>query len=155
MYYDSFDSPIGTIYLLADEKGLRRLTLCIYHPFEYSEQWLHAPEQFVECKKQINEYFRGERKQFDLPLAPRGTDFQKQVWQALSEIPFGETRSYGQIARAIDKEKAYRAVGMANDVNPIPIIIPCHRVIGSKGELTGYRYGLEIKQKLLDLEQAK
>jgi len=104
---------------------------------------------------QLDEYFAGKRSRFDLPLNPIGTDFQRRVWNALSDIPYGETRSYKQIACAVGNPKACRAVGMANNKNPIWIIIPCHRVIGSGGSLTGYGGGLEMKQKLLDLEQGK
>jgi len=102
---------------------------------------------------QLDEYFSGKRKVFDLPLKLNGTDFQVAVWKALQKIPFGETRSYGEIARAIGKPKAVRAVGMANNRNPIVIIVPCHRVIGHDGSLTGYGGGLELKRQLLELEQ--
>ncbi|MFU0831916.1 MAG: Methylated-DNA--protein-cysteine methyltransferase [Oscillospiraceae bacterium] len=102
---------------------------------------------------EIQEYFIGKRKQFDLPLSPRGTEFQKRVWHALQSIPYGETRSYRQIAEQIGSPKAYRAVGMANNKNPIAILIPCHRVIGSDGSLIGYAAGLDIKSRLLALEQ--
>ena len=104
---------------------------------------------------QLAEYFDGKRKTFDLPLAPHGTNFQMQVWKALQNIPYGETRSYGEVAAMIGNSKACRAVGMANNRNPIPIIIPCHRVIGHNGSLTGYAGGLVLKRKLLELEQRK
>ncbi|OOM11955.1 methylated-DNA--[protein]-cysteine S-methyltransferase [Clostridium saccharobutylicum] len=110
-------------------------------------------ELLKEAIKQLNEYFDGKRKEFNLPLAPKGTEFQKKVWNALKEIPFGETRSYGEIARRIGNEKASRAVGMANNKNPIMIIIPCHRVIGANGKLVGYAGGIDIKEKLLNLEK--
>ncbi|MBD7909916.1 methylated-DNA--[protein]-cysteine S-methyltransferase [Clostridium cibarium] len=103
--------------------------------------------------KELNEYFEGKRSSFDLPLEPGGTEFQKKVWEALIEIPCGETRSYGEIAKVIGNEKAARAVGMANNKNPIMIIIPCHRVIGANGSLVGYAGGLNIKEKLLELEK--
>jgi methylated-DNA-[protein]-cysteine S-methyltransferase len=106
----------------------------------------------LEAGKQIKEYLSGERKYFDLPYQINGTEFQKKVWKALLEIPYGETRSYGEIARHIGKEKASRAVGMANNRNPLPIIIPCHRVIGFNGKLVGYGGGLHIKSWLLNLE---
>jgi len=102
---------------------------------------------------QLDEYFTGKRKHFDLPLQPKGTDFQRSVWKALQEIPYGETRSYKQIAEAIGNPKACRAVGLANNRNPIWIVIPCHRVIGSNGALTGYGGGLEMKQRLLEIEK--
>ena len=103
---------------------------------------------------QLDEYFAGTRTAFDFPCAPQGTPFQQKVWAALREIPYGETRSYKQIAEAIGKPKACRAVGMANNRNPIIIVIPCHRVIGADGSLTGYGGGLEMKRALLDLESA-
>jgi len=105
-----------------------------------------------ETVKQLDEYFSGKRRDFNLPLVLHGTDFQVKVWNALRQIPYGETCTYGEIARMIGSPKACRAVGMANNRNPIPVIIPCHRVIGSNGSLTGYAGGLEIKQKLLNLE---
>ena len=106
-----------------------------------------------EAIKQLNEYFDGKRISFDLQLQPQGTEFQNKVWKALMEIPFGETRSYGEIAKIIGNEKASRAVGMANNKNSIPIIVPCHRVIGANGKLVGYAGGLDIKEKLLNLEK--
>lgn len=106
-----------------------------------------------EAIKQINEYLEGKRDSFDLLLEPEGTEFQKKVWNVLKEIPYGETRSYGEIAKTIGNEKASRAVGMANNKNPIMIIIPCHRVIGANGKLVGYSGGIDIKEKLLNLEK--
>ena len=106
-----------------------------------------------KAAKQLDEFFAGKRKHFDLPLLPKGTDFQRSVWKALQEIPYGETRSYKQIAEAINNPKACRAVGLANNRNPIWIVIPCHRVIGSNGALTGYGGGLEMKQRLLEIEK--
>ncbi len=103
--------------------------------------------------KQLNEYLDGKRSSFDLPLEPKGTEFQKKVWNALKEIPYGETRSYGEIAKIIGNEKAARAVGMANNKNPIAIIVPCHRVIGANGKLVGYAGGLDLKERLLTLEK--
>jgi methylated-DNA-[protein]-cysteine S-methyltransferase len=105
-----------------------------------------------EAERQLRAYFAGELRQFDLPLDPQGTPFQQQVWAALREIPYGEVRSYGQIAAAIGNPKACRAVGMANHRNPLPILIPCHRVCGSDGSLTGYGGGIERKKWLLELE---
>lgn len=106
----------------------------------------------VEARKQLAEYFAGQRSSFSLPLAPEGTVFQKDVWQQLEQIPYGETRTYGQIAAALGKPTASRAVGGANHNNPIAIMIPCHRVIGANGKLTGYAGGLDLKEKLLRLE---
>jgi methylated-DNA-[protein]-cysteine S-methyltransferase len=110
-------------------------------------------ELLLKVKQQLEEYFSGTRQRFELPLAPRGTDFRQRVWLALGNIPYGETRTYGEIARAVGSEKASRAVGMACKCNPIPIIIPCHRVVGAAGKLTGYALGLEMKQALLALEK--
>ncbi|MEM7050736.1 MAG: methylated-DNA--[protein]-cysteine S-methyltransferase [Acidobacteriota bacterium] len=117
----------------------------------------HQPENplLAEAKGQLDEYFAGERRRFDLPLAPRGTDFQLQVWDQLLEIPYGETRTYGDLAAAHGGPGAARAVGQANHNNPIGIIIPCHRVIGSGGKLVGYASGLERKKQLLELEGAE
>lgn len=109
----------------------------------------------VEAGMQINEYLEGKRIAFDLPLAPKGTDFMKSVWNCLLRIPYGKTRSYKEIAEAAGNPRACRAVGMANNRNPIPIFIPCHRVVGANGSLTGYRGGLEIKKKLLEIEKSK
>jgi methylated-DNA-[protein]-cysteine S-methyltransferase len=106
-----------------------------------------------KARKQLDEYFAGKRKDFDLPLAPQGTDFQMRCWNALQKIPYGATRSYGQQAEAIGSPAAVRAVGLANGRNPIPVIIPCHRVIGANGSLTGFGGGLDRKKLLLDLEQ--
>ena len=108
-----------------------------------------------EAINELNEYLDGNRSSFDLPLEPKGTEFQKKVWNALKEIPYGETRSYGEIAKIIGNEKAARAVGMANNKNPIAIIVPCHRVIGANGKLVGYAGGLDLKEKLLQLERMK
>ena len=120
------------------------------NPQEYI---LEETELILECKKQLEEYFAGKRKTFDLPLVPKGTEFQQKVWKALQEIPYGETRTYGEIAAAIGNPKAARAVGMANNKNPIGIIIPCHRVVGANGKLVGYAGGMEKKEFLLELER--
>ena len=108
-----------------------------------------------EAVKQLESYFAGELEEFSLPLEPSGTVFMKQVWDALCEIPYGKTASYGEIAERVGRPKAARAVGLANNRNPIPIIIPCHRVIGADGSLTGYAGGLDMKKKLLDLERIR
>ena len=110
-------------------------------------------ELLKRCEQELSEYFAGERKSFDLPLAPEGMDFQKSVWKCLQTIPYGETRTYGELAAMVGKEKASRAVGMANHSNPILILIPCHRVIGADGNLTGYAAGIEAKKFLLELEK--
>jgi methylated-DNA-[protein]-cysteine S-methyltransferase len=125
-----------------------------YMEFSGNTQQRKVQETHIikDAAVQITEYFDGKRKTFDLPLNPQGTDFQLRVWKALQNIPYGETRSYADIAAITGNPKAYRAVGMANHHNPIPIIIPCHRVIGANGSLTGYAGGLELKQRLLNLE---
>jgi methylated-DNA-[protein]-cysteine S-methyltransferase len=115
-------------------------------------QWRLDNSAFVEVIRQLQSYFAGERKNFDLSLSLEGTDFQKTVWTALRKIPYGETISYKELAEMIDKPKAVRAVGAANGANPIPIIIPCHRVIGNDGSLTGFGGGLPLKKRLLELE---
>lgn len=120
------------------------------HSFEMNETSL-----LKNAAMQLNEYLDGKRNSFDLPLNPKGTEFQKKVWAALCDIPYGETRSYKQIAEAVDNPKGCRAVGMANNKNPIMIFIPCHRVVGSDGSLTGYAGGLDMKEKLLSLENGK
>lgn len=112
-------------------------------------------EVIKETYSQLSEYFAGKRDSFDIPIKTQGTDFQEKVWNALKQIPYGETRSYKDIAIAIGKPKAMRAVGMANNRNPIMIVIPCHRVIGANGQLIGYGGGLDVKEKLLTLEKAK
>ncbi|MDO4811449.1 MAG: methylated-DNA--[protein]-cysteine S-methyltransferase [Eubacteriales bacterium] len=112
-------------------------------------------ELLCRAKQQLTEYFSAKRRTFDLPLDPHGTPFQKAAWSALCQIPYGQTRTYGQQAAAIGKPKACRAIGMANHCNPVPILIPCHRVIGADGKLTGYAGGLDTKRYLLTLEQAE
>lgn len=154
MYFDLFDSPFGKVHILVDELGLRQLSLSLnQHPFEYSQEWEHDPARLAEFKRQILAFLEGKLHTVTLPLAPEGTAFQHQVWNAVKQIPYGETRSYADIANAIGNPHAYRAVGMANNVNPLPLIIPCHRVIGINGALTGYRYGLVMKKKLLQMEE--
>ena len=145
-----FESPVGPLALAAQEGGLVRL----YLPNTPTPRLMpHKTPLMEEAERQLMEYFRGERQEFDLPLAPEGTEFQKKVWQALGEIPYGQTRSYGDIARQVGCPKGFRAVGMANHCNPLPILIPCHRVMGSKGTFTGYAGGVELKRQLLDLEK--
>lgn len=155
MYYDYFNTGlIGTVTLAGDEAGLRHINFeAEKHPITIQSGWKKKPTFFKAAKAQLRAYFQGELKQFDLPLAPVGTDFQLSVWQALRAIPYGELVSYKAIAEAIGNPKAVRAVGGANGKNPIPIIVPCHRVIGSDGSLTGFGGGLEVKQRLIDLER--
>lgn len=145
-----YDTKIGTIGI-AEENGA---ITDLYFSGEMTDSKAILEETVIlkETNKQLQEYFEGKRKVFDLPLAPKGTEFQQKVWQALKEIPFGETRSYGEIAKSIGQPKASRAVGGANNKNPLPIFIPCHRVIGANGKLVGYAGGLEIKKILLNIE---
>jgi methylated-DNA-[protein]-cysteine S-methyltransferase len=154
MYYYIIESPISLILLAGNEEGLKHLIfLKGEKEFKIPEEWLKNEEFFKETISQLKAYFSGELQFFDLKLAPEGTEFQKSVWKALCEIPYGETQSYKDIAVSVGKSKAYRAVGLANNRNPIAIIIPCHRVIGSNGKLTGYASGLDVKEFLLGLEQ--
>jgi methylated-DNA-[protein]-cysteine S-methyltransferase len=152
--YTRIDSPVGPLLLVGDEGGLRQI---LFVNGRYSARpdpaWKEHPAAFAETIRQLRAYFAGELEDFDLPLAPEGTPFQLEVWRRLRDIPYGGTISYGELARRIKNPKASRAVGLANGSNPIPIIIPCHRVIGSNGKLTGYGGGLPIKEKLLALEQ--
>lgn len=157
MYYDVFDTGcIGTLTLVGDEGGLRHIEFEEKkHPINFQAEWKKNARFFAPVKAQLRAYFKRELKQFDLPLAPVGTPFQLKVWQALRDIPYGELVSYKTIAEAIGNPNAVRAVGGANGKNPIPIIVPCHRVIGSDGSLTGFGGGLATKQRLIDLERAQ
>ncbi|ARD45023.1 methylated-DNA--[protein]-cysteine S-methyltransferase [Colwellia sp. PAMC 21821] len=155
MYYCTYQSPLGEIALTANDKGLSALAFQTgKSPITYAGL-IEDTSKFTQVIQQLTQYFDGDRKHFELPLAPEGTNFQKQVWQALLEIPCGETKSYGWIAKSIKNEKAVRAVGTANGANPIALIVPCHRVIGSNGKLTGYAGGLALKAKLLMHEGAQ
>lgn len=161
------ESPVGRLWLAADEQGLRRIEF----PPRVGQSggrraaratgaettWFGAASPAARrilraARQQLAEYFAGRRKRFDLPLAPEGTAFQLRVWAELRKIPWGETVSYGELARRIGMPRAARAVGAANGANPIPIVIPCHRVIGSTGRLTGFGGGLDAKATLLGLE---
>jgi methylated-DNA-[protein]-cysteine S-methyltransferase len=138
---------------MADDSGLRRIRFeQERHPVLDDGEVLPAPERFVETRRQLQAYFAGELTCFDLPLSPHGTPFQMRVWEALRDIEYGRTESYGQLARRIGDAKATRAVGAANGRNPLPIVIPCHRVIGNDGSLTGFGGGIERKRFLLELE---
>jgi methylated-DNA-[protein]-cysteine S-methyltransferase len=148
--YTTFESPIGDL-LLVGERG--RL-LGLHYPGRHriGPGWGEAAEPFADAIEQLGEYFAGERHEFELELDPQGTDFERAVWAQLLEIPYGETTSYGAVARAIGRPDRARAVGAANGRNPLPIVIPCHRVIGADGSLTGYGGGLDLKRRLLELE---
>ncbi|MBM7059280.1 methylated-DNA--[protein]-cysteine S-methyltransferase [Pseudomonas sp. UL073] len=154
MHYRYHDSPLGPLLIAGDQHGLRLLHMDAAQPWELASDWhLDEGELDAVCQ-QLDEYFAGQRERFELRLAPSGTAFQQQVWQALQEIPYGRTWSYSELARHIGKPEAVRAVGTANGANPIAIVIPCHRVIGANGTLTGYAGGVERKQQLLQLEGA-
>jgi methylated-DNA-[protein]-cysteine S-methyltransferase len=153
MYYSYMDSPVGRLLLAGDGSGLRLISFPGGRTKrEALPAWREDAGPFAEAVRQLNAYFAGELTDFDLALAPLGTPFQLSVWRALQRIPYGETRSYGELARAIGRPKASRAVGAANGSNPLPIVIPCHRVIGSTGKLTGFGGGLDTKAALLALE---
>lgn len=153
--YTYYQSPCGQMTLQANEHGLLGAWFEIHttKPDELGE-YTEDCTILNETRVQLEEYFSGKRKHFDLPLAATGTPFQQSVWRALCQIPFGETWSYQQLADAIGNPKAVRAVGLANGKNPISVIVPCHRVIGKNGSLTGYAGGVEIKRELLQLEHA-
>jgi methylated-DNA-[protein]-cysteine S-methyltransferase len=152
--YRTMDSPVGLLTLAGTEGRLQHLRMVdqTYEPDR--ADWKRDDTAFTEAVDQLDEYFRGERQDFDLELDMVGTSFQRKVWRALLTIPYGETRSYGQIALQIDAPGAFRAVGLANGHNPIGIIVPCHRVIGANGSLTGYGGGLDRKKMLLGMERS-
>ena len=144
-----YDTPVGKLCIGEKDGFITRVTWT-----QLPKEWvLEETELIRRCKQQLGEFFEGKRKEFDLPLNPAGTEFQKKVWNALREIPYGETRSYKDIAIAVGSPKGFRAVGMANNKNPIAIIIPCHRVVGTNGKLVGYAGGMEAKEWLLSLEK--
>jgi methylated-DNA-[protein]-cysteine S-methyltransferase len=152
--FTQIESPLGPLLLAADEAGLREIRFMNgRHTTQREPSWKENRVPLSETIQQLQAYFAGERENFDLQLAPEGTPFQLEVWRRLCDIPYGETISYGELAGRIGNPKASRAVGLANGSNPIPIVIPCHRVIGSNGKLTGYGGGLPIKEKLLALER--
>ncbi len=153
LYYDRFDSPIGPLTVAVDDNGVRHILFAENrHDAKGREQWQRDPEAIAEPRRQLLEYLQGTRRHFDLMLAPAGTDFQLDVWQMLGQIPFGATWSYKELAERIGKPTATRAVGAANGRNPLPIVLPCHRVIGNNGALTGFGGGLPTKVALLRLE---
>ncbi len=153
MYYSYLDTPIGELLLAGDDDAL-----CLVGFPEGSMRrdpepdWIYNEKPFAAARQQLTEYFAGQRREFDLSLRLSGTEFQMSVLRALQQIPYGETTSYAEIAERVGRPKAVRAVGAANGRNPIPIIVPCHRVIGSHGELTGFGGGLDTKEALLRLE---
>lgn len=150
MYKKYVNSPVGKIEIVEENEKIIELNI-------YNEKKNNIIEKdtklLLETQKQLKEYFEGKRTKFEIPLNPKGTEFMKKVWKELLNIPYGEVRTYKEIAEKIGNSKASRAVGMANNKNPIPIIIPCHRVIGSNNKLVGYALGLDMKKYLLDLER--
>lgn len=168
----TFNSPVGPLFLAASTLGLMALEFDARLPGQQTirpnprdlqseakaaKEALsveESPDTLRPYVQQLEEYFAGERREFSFPLDLRGTDFQLACWRALLAIPYGETRSYGDIARAVGRPQGFRAVGMANNRNPLAIVVPCHRVIASDGTLCGYGGGLEVKRKLLELEGA-
>jgi methylated-DNA-[protein]-cysteine S-methyltransferase len=156
LYWHELDSPVGRLLLAGGRESLTRVHFQSGpRPLHPAADWIASAAPFRAAIAQLGEYFAGERRRFDLPLSPRGTEFQRRVWRALREIPYGRTISYGELARRIGNPSASRAVGLANGANPLPIIVPCHRVIGADGSLTGFGGGLSIKRKLLALEGAE
>jgi len=154
MFYSHMASPLGPLLLAADDSGLQQILFARDGKAAAPDSnWQQSSTPFSETVRQLEAYFSGRLKSFNLLLAPQGTPFQQRVWTELCAISYGETISYGELARRIGNPNASRAVGLANGSNPIPIIIPCHRVIGSNGKLTGYGGGLPIKEKLLALEK--
>jgi len=156
VYFCYVDSPIGRLMLVGNGGGLKRIE------FEKSKTtlgpqpgWRESAIELEPAARQLREYFSGARRSFDLPLAAEGTEFQRRTWDALCQIPYGATVSYADLARSIGKPKAVRAVGAANGRNPLPIVVPCHRVVGSDGSLTGFAAGTAIKKRLLQLEGAQ
>ena len=153
MYYCYIPSPIGDLLIAGDTERIH----CLGFPADRARrdpepEWIFNEQPFAEAARQLDEYFNGRRMEFDLPLALSGTEFQVQVLEELRKIPYGQTVSYGDIARRIGRPRAVRAVGAANGRNPLPIFVPCHRVIGSSGDLTGFGGGLDTKALLLRLE---
>jgi len=157
-YYDIYTSPIGPIHVVLDEMGIKRVFLFEDKWEDYLKVNPNIEQDSEVCNlaiTQLDEYFKGDRKDFELPLSIEGTEFRKKVWKALMEIPYGEYRSYLEIAEAIGNPKAVRAVGQANKANELPIIIPCHRVIGKNGDLVGFAGDkISVKRFLLELEGA-
>ncbi|MEP2774796.1 MAG: methylated-DNA--[protein]-cysteine S-methyltransferase [Luteolibacter sp.] len=153
IHFTQIPSPIGQLTLVASPRGLMAIYMEEHtKPAGDRSLWKEDPSRFTEVKKQLNSYFAGTLRKFDIPLDLIGTPFQKSAWKALLKIPYGETRSYAQQAALCDNPRAIRAIGTANGRNPVSIIVPCHRVIGKDGSLTGYGGGIERKRFLLELE---
>jgi methylated-DNA-[protein]-cysteine S-methyltransferase len=156
LYFSRFDSPVGPLAIAVSDRGLVLLEFDRgnFPPKKLQADWMASSRKTDPYVQELNEYFLGERREFSFALDLRGTPFQLECWRALLEIPYGETRTYADIARAVGRPQGFRAVGLANNRNPVAIVVPCHRVIASDGSLCGYGGGLDIKRKLLDLESA-
>ncbi len=154
--FTSIDSPVGPLLLAATTEGLQLVEFdSPRHPVQVTDEWKRGVNPVLDAAcRQLGEYFAGERKVFDVPLAPHGTPFQREVWSALAEIPYGKTRTYAELAARAGRPTAFRAVGAAIGRNPLSIVVPCHRVVGADGSLTGFSGGLAAKQHLLQLECA-
>jgi methylated-DNA-[protein]-cysteine S-methyltransferase len=153
MYFDTFDTPAGTMIAVQSERGLHYVEFQDGpHPLPIGSTWLRDADFCRTAREQLLAYFAGELTIFNLPMAPLGTDFQQRVWAVLAKVPYGQTITYGAMAKQLQQPSAARAVGMANGRNPLSIVLPCHRVVGSNHTLTGYRGGLPIKTLLLKLE---
>ncbi len=151
-FFSFVDSPFGKMLLTANEAGITGLYTSEHADYKVMQKGIFDHKPFTELIRQLDEYFAGCRRDFDLKLAPEGTDFQKQVWELLLAIPYGETVSYSQLAQILNTPNASRAVGSANAKNPFLIVVPCHRVVGASGDLTGYAGGLQAKRWLLKHE---
>lgn len=147
-----YETLEGKLAIFDDGVGIT--AICQYKGSPLDSYNYAETELTKQAAKELNDYLEGKRKSFTVPLSLKGTDFQKSVWQKLTEIPYGETKSYKEIAESVGSPKAFRAVGMCNNKNPIPFIIPCHRVVGTNGSLTGYALGLDMKERLLQLEKS-
>ena len=153
LFFTHMQTPIGSLLLAGEEKCLHYLSFPEGKmSFGPDESWVQRDDILGEVRAQLKAYFAGELRKFDLPLKLSGTNFQNKTWQTLATIPFGQTRTYGWLAKAVGSPRASRAVGAANGANPIPIILPCHRVVGANGSLTGFGGGLPVKKYLLELE---
>jgi methylated-DNA-[protein]-cysteine S-methyltransferase len=154
MLFTTVESPVGELLMVGDGAAVRGLYMQeAPKPATVQPGWRATPAAFDDVRRQLAEYFAGARTVFDVPLALEGTPFQRAVWSALGEIPYGQTISYGELARRIGRPSAVRAVGLANGRNPVGVIVPCHRVVGADGALTGYGGGIERKRFLLELER--
>ena len=156
MFYTRYQSSIAPIILAGDEDGLSRVYFDVPEAKEKLKippEWTENEAFFADIIKQLDEYFAGKRKKFDVKLNLKGTKYQKKIWNLLAEIPYGQTLTYSEIAKTSGNAKAARAVGGANGKNPVPVIVPCHRVVGTKNDLTGFAFGVDIKEKLITLER--